>query len=670
MKRTRPNSAPTAASEIPFSRRILYATLVLSVPVIFLAFLEVGLRIGGYGPDLRLFVPRTIGGTEYYGVNVAVTSRYFPSLHVQPGISSDLFHVHKLPGTIRVFCLGESSTLGYPFMYNGSFPAILREELALLYPERPVEVVNLGVTAVSSYTVAEFGRWCLDFEPDVLVVYTGHNEYYGALGVASTESVGRVRWFVRTYLALHEWKTFLLVKSLIGRLRGNAGSDSPERKSGTLMEALAREKDIPFGSSLYQEGLDQFAANIGSLLEAAQRRSVPVVLSTLTSNLRDLEPLRTVLTATSPGFDRTAHDAAIVSFRNMVVHGKALDVREQLRVLANADTGAADIAFLLGRANELAEDYASAQQWYARARDLDALRFRGSSDLNELIRTLAKTYGMPVAEPEQIMQRRSRYGLIGSRFLLEHVHPTLEGYGILAEAMLDPLLEVLPKAGRAAVSKSSKFRAVVTPVDTIAASMRIDILVHSWPFTVTNRSLSDLRAGSWEESLSLGFLRRELTWEEMHVRAAERYESDAKWDAAANEYRALIAATPYNVSPFLRLGGVLLQHGRRDDAKHVYEASLKIEETSQARLKLAQYYFDSENYADAARELRSALSLGQLPRTSLPDIRLALVTALLRSGDLNAAGGEAEKLAAEYPSYQPAQGLRDEVRRRLGGPGR
>src|SRR3990170_3648652 len=109
-------------------------------------------------------------------------------------------------------------------------------------------------------------------------------------------------------------------------------------------------------------------------------------------------------------------------------------------------------------------------------------------------------------------------GLIGSRFLLEHVYPTLEGYGILAEAMLDPLLEVLPKAGRAAVSKSSKFRAVVTPVDTIAAFMRIDILVHSWPFTVTNRSLSDLRAGSWEESLSLGFLRRELTWEEMHVR--------------------------------------------------------------------------------------------------------------------------------------------------------
>ena len=40
----------------------------------------------------------------------------------------------------------------------------------------------------------------LQQEPDAILIYAGHNEFYGALGVGSTKTWGL--WFVRGYLKL------------------------------------------------------------------------------------------------------------------------------------------------------------------------------------------------------------------------------------------------------------------------------------------------------------------------------------------------------------------------------------------------------------------------------------------------------------------------------------
>ena len=44
-------------------------------------------------------------------------------------------------------------------------------------------------------------------EPDAVLIYAGHNEYYGALGTASTESLGGSTILVRLYLGLRQYRT-------------------------------------------------------------------------------------------------------------------------------------------------------------------------------------------------------------------------------------------------------------------------------------------------------------------------------------------------------------------------------------------------------------------------------------------------------------------------------
>ncbi len=64
----------------------------------------------------------------------------------------------KPAGTYRIFCLGGSTTVGFPYWYNGSFPSFLRDRLRRTFPERSIEIINLGMTATNSYTVVDMVR--------------------------------------------------------------------------------------------------------------------------------------------------------------------------------------------------------------------------------------------------------------------------------------------------------------------------------------------------------------------------------------------------------------------------------------------------------------------------------------------------------------------------------
>jgi len=47
-------------------------------------------------------------------------------------------------------------------------------------------VVNVGISAISSYMVLNFVNELVQYQPDLFVLYMGHNEFYGAFGIGST----------------------------------------------------------------------------------------------------------------------------------------------------------------------------------------------------------------------------------------------------------------------------------------------------------------------------------------------------------------------------------------------------------------------------------------------------------------------------------------------------
>jgi len=134
----------------------IFQFTALVFPVAFFVLLELVLRSLNYGGDLNLFREVVVNGKTCYAINPDVTVG--TSGRIRFGRCTPMISLRRRKGadTWRVFCLGESSTLGYPYFFNGSFPSMLRDRLETLWPEKKIEVINLGITAGEQLYSARF----------------------------------------------------------------------------------------------------------------------------------------------------------------------------------------------------------------------------------------------------------------------------------------------------------------------------------------------------------------------------------------------------------------------------------------------------------------------------------------------------------------------------------
>src|ERR1700752_3399279 len=167
----------------------LFRVIAMLLPFVLLFLLEVALRIFHYGYDTSLFIEYP-GNKDYWVMNPDASKKYFTDqLNATTG-NREPFRKEKEANTLRIFVLGESTTIGYPYFHNGSFHRWLLYRLMAGYPDKKIEMVNVSLTAVNSFTGLGFSKEVVRYQPDAVLIYTGHNEYYGALGVGSTNRIG------------------------------------------------------------------------------------------------------------------------------------------------------------------------------------------------------------------------------------------------------------------------------------------------------------------------------------------------------------------------------------------------------------------------------------------------------------------------------------------------
>ncbi|MCW8817362.1 MAG: SGNH/GDSL hydrolase family protein, partial [Ignavibacteriaceae bacterium] len=189
-----------------------YYLVIILIPVFFFVFLEIGLRIFNYGRDNSQWFQIT---ETKQMLNPDITGRYFFNIKDLPQSNNDAFDIVKKENSFRVFVMGGSSAAGFPFSPNGTFSRYIRDRLELLYPEKNIEVINIAITATNSYTIRDLLPEVIKQKPDLIIIYAGHNEYYGAFGVGSTENIGNSRKFVNFLIWLNKFKSVELLRNLL-----------------------------------------------------------------------------------------------------------------------------------------------------------------------------------------------------------------------------------------------------------------------------------------------------------------------------------------------------------------------------------------------------------------------------------------------------------------------
>src|SRR5690554_765275 len=163
---------------LPFKKKILFYGITLSIPVLFFVVLELSLRSVNYLGNTDLFVDPKVTMGDYLVPNQNFAARYFFYTNVIPGPSVDMFLQNKPENGYRIFAMGGSSAAAYPYGFNASFSRIVRDVLTDAMPNKKVEVVNVGISAVNSYTLFDQVDEILAQSPDAIMIYAGHNEFY------------------------------------------------------------------------------------------------------------------------------------------------------------------------------------------------------------------------------------------------------------------------------------------------------------------------------------------------------------------------------------------------------------------------------------------------------------------------------------------------------------
>ena len=502
-----------------------YAVIVL-LPIIFLILLEIFLRLIDYGYNFEQWV--NIGEGKYM-INPNIGKKYFPSGDFYPTKSQDEFDIHKKANTFRVFVLGGSSAEGFPYGPMGSFSRYIRRRLELVYPNTQVEVVNLGMTAVNSYTLLDLLPGVLDQKPDLILIYAGHNEYYGALGVGSLESFGSSRILIRLMLNLNDFRTTQLVRNSLHKV-SSLFSSRKKTPSGTLMSIMAKNKSIVLNSKLFDEGIEQFKANMTDILNLIKDKGVPVLLGRLVSNLKDQRPFISVSTPNYRTADQVYDDAE--------------------SELKNNHFTKADSLFKL-------------------AKDLDALRFRAPERMNKIIDDLGKEFQDAVVPVDSIFASASPDGIVGDNLLVDHLHPNVKGYQLIGKAYYGCMEKegYLPKTENAKIpfgEQDSTTRAnfMFTKLDSIMGNDGITILKNNWPYKKKSKEMSKfqekdfvnlLRPKDFIDSLAMYKIESKVSWADAHFMGATFYlrRDDIK------EYLKYINVMIYQYPSFRDLDGVI-----------------------------------------------------------------------------------------------------------------
>ena len=231
-----PRASPVAGSRVWSTS---FASPLLS-PIVLVLFFEGALRRVDCGGDTSLFVPTSGEHEGFYSINPDVGRRYFSV----PTPRENLFLQHKPADTYRILALGGSTIAGFTCGDNLSFTRTLYHRLLDAFPTRRIEMVNTGMSATSTHTLLDFMDEILEHEPDALLIYTGHNEFYGALGVASVESLGRFCWAIKLFLKLQHFRTFQLLRDCVLTVTAatTIASTSDPPADEVFSEARAHEK--------------------------------------------------------------------------------------------------------------------------------------------------------------------------------------------------------------------------------------------------------------------------------------------------------------------------------------------------------------------------------------------------------------------------------------------
>ena len=539
------------------TKQWIFRGITLAIPILFFAILEFALRIAGVGESKPLFIENP-AHKDYILPRPDVMARYFPAKAKIPSVTleANFLLKQKPKDGIRIFVQGGSTAAGYPYGLGASLAGMLDHRLKRSLPNHHVEVVNTALSAVNSFTLLDLADEIIEQQPDAILIYAGHNEYLGILGVGSSFTLGSSFWVTRSMLWLKDLRLYQLLQNTIFALSTSATETSANQNQNkrTVMSQVAKHKAIDFQSDLFNAGVKQFENNLAALLNKYRDAGIPVFIATLASNYRDHSPFNS---AAIPAEIATSLSQALSSEKLAQLSSSSLSVQS------------ADLHFEIGQRFLQAGNAQLAAKHYELAKEYDLLRFRAPEAMNQVIREASSSKHVYLVDVKERMQQRSEAGIIGKNLMLEHLHPNVEGYFLLADTFYQAIKNsaVFEPFNEISINQAWRDRPLL-PAEEYYGFASVLTLVSDYPFTESPQPVKLPPPTDWQQVLGKQRFSKQIDWLTMARESAQRYQKTNNAPMWVKTLQLIADALPHDPLANIRVGELLMKQKRYSEAKY------------------------------------------------------------------------------------------------------
>ena len=433
-------AAPAPKRRLSWWRKAVYS--VATVGMFFLV-LELALAALGVKPARHTRDP-FVGFQGSSPLFVREGDEYVTSELKTSFFNKQRFPVEKDANTYRIFCLGGSTTFGHPYDCRTSYPEWLRARLEVIAPERNWEVINCGGISYASYRLARLTEELVKYEPDLFIVYTGHNEFL------EERTYGEVRDrnpFLSNFIRIASYsRTFNLMASLVERRRD--ADSPPSRLKGevdTILEHTNGPESYHRDPKLRAGVLEHYRFSLEKIVRLAREHGSEVILIQPASNLKDFSPFKSENSIT--GDAELLHWEKIAETgRKRLAEGDAQGALVPLKAAEEIDDRHALLLFTTGQAMFESGRTDEARSYFLRARDEDVCPLRATSEMHQIVaqvgsRERAKVMDFPAMLADQCRDRHG-HEAVGVDFFYDHVHPRLSVHADLGKALCEAMADM------------------------------------------------------------------------------------------------------------------------------------------------------------------------------------------------------------------------------------
>lgn len=353
------------------------------------------------------------------------------------------FATEKGADAYRIFCLGGSTVQGRPFAVETSFTTWLELNLALADPDRTWEVINCGGISYATYRLVPILEEVLGYEPDLIILYTGHNEFLEDRQYGHIRDIPR--FVARPWELVIQTRSYNLLREGYLRLGGSAhpGAAPGRPVLGPETDAIL---DYEGGLEQYhrdekwrRDVIEHFRHNLRRMVQMAQDAGVGMLLVNPVCSLRGSPPFKSEhRDGLTPEQQREWESLCRQAEQHLGAHTpRAVELLRRAMVIDDRHAG---LHYLLATCYDSLGRIDQAREAYVQAKELDVCPLRILEPMSDAVLDISRRTGAPLVDVRKLFEQHSRDGIPGGYLLIDHVHPTITGHRLMAGALTDALV--------------------------------------------------------------------------------------------------------------------------------------------------------------------------------------------------------------------------------------